>query len=95
VTKSCSIYLKTLVLSLLLLFTAAESKAEPLEITPFRTINNNPLSQIYGLPAETSAVLTGAGRWQFNLTQDIASIYSTSDSSSEQILLMVNCTAGI
>ena len=86
-TKSCSVYLKTLVLSLLLLLTAAEAKSEPLEITPFRTINNNPLSQIYGLPAETSAVLTGSGRWQFNLTQDIASIYSTSESSSEQILL--------
>jgi len=76
-----------LVLSLMMLLTAAETRAEPLEITPFRTVNNNPLSQIYGLPAETSAVLAGSGRWQFNLTQDIASIYSTSDSSSEQILL--------
>ncbi len=86
-TQSCSACLKTLVLSLLLLLTVAGAEAEPLEITPFRTINNNPLAQIYGLPAETSAVLTDSGRWHFNLTQDIASIYSTSDSSSEHILL--------
>lgn len=86
-TQSSAVCLKLLVLPLLVLLAAAEVRAEPLEITPFRIANNNPLAQIYGLPAETSPVLTGSGKWQFGLTQDIASIYSASDSSSEHILL--------
>lgn len=86
-TQRFSVVLKTLALSCSVLLLPLTVEAGPLEITPFRTVNNNPLTQIYGLPAETSPVLTGSGRWQFGLTQDIASIYSTSKSSSEHILL--------
>lgn len=58
-----------------------------LEIEPFRTTNRSPLVQIYGLPAETRSAIIPAGHGQFSLTQDIASIYTKSSTSDEQILL--------
>lgn len=58
-----------------------------LEITPFRTSNQNPLIQIYGLPSETSSTLLPAQNFHLRLTQDIANIYSSNSSASEQILL--------
>ncbi len=58
-----------------------------LEIEPFRTANRSPLVQIYGLPAETSASLVSPGGWQFSLTQDIASVYSSGSIANEKILL--------
>jgi hypothetical protein len=61
--------------------------AHSLEIEPFRTNNRSPLVQIFGLPAETSATLVAAGRWQGSLTQDIANSYSVSNTATEQILL--------
>ncbi|MBL0224293.1 MAG: DUF3187 family protein [Geobacteraceae bacterium] len=61
--------------------------AADMEITPFRTVNQSPLVQIFGLPAETSATITPAGRLAVNLTQDIASEYTVSGTSSEEVIL--------
>ena len=58
-----------------------------MEIEPFRTGNRNPLTQIYGLPSETSSNLVKNGQLQLGLNQDIASIYSKNSNSTEQILL--------
>lgn len=74
---------------LIMAFVAAAwaNSALALEITPFRTINLNPLIQIYGLPSETSSTVLAAGSSQLQLTQDIASLYSTKSTANEQILL--------
>lgn len=61
--------------------------AADMEITPFRTINQSPLVQIYGLPAESSASVTPAGRFTVNLSQDLASNYTSTATSREQIHL--------
>jgi hypothetical protein len=56
-------------------------------ITPFRTVNQRPLVQIFGLPAETTAGISPAGHGVFSLTQDIASEYTASATANEQIVL--------
>jgi len=61
--------------------------AADMEITPFRTVNQSPLVQIFGLPAESSAPTIPAGRLTVGLTQDIASDYTVSSSNSEQVIL--------
>lgn len=63
------------------------TSALAVEITPFRTTNLNPLIQIYGLPSETSSTVLAAGIYQLQLTQDIASLYSTKSTANEHILL--------
>ena len=63
------------------------TSALALEITPFRTTNLNPLIQIYGLPSETSSTVLAPGSSQLQLTQDIASLYSTNSTANEHILL--------
>lgn len=63
------------------------TSAFAVEITPFRTTNLNPLIQIYGLPSETSSTVLSAGSSQLQLTQDIASLYSTKSTANEHILL--------
>ena len=76
-----------LLLTLLLLCGAEACLAGDMEITPFRTVNQRPLVQIFGLPAETSATITPAGHLSFALTQDVASEYTVNSTSSEQIVL--------
>jgi len=66
---------------------SAPCLAADMEITPFRTVNQSPLVQIFGLPVESNAVITPAGRLKFSLTQDVASEYTVSKASSEQISL--------
>ena len=61
--------------------------AADMEITPFRTVNQSPVAQIYGLPAESSATVTPAGRLTVVLSQDIASGYTVSSNAGEQITL--------
>jgi hypothetical protein len=56
-------------------------------ITPFRTVNQRPLIQIFGLPAESAATITPAGHVTVNFTQDIASEFTTNERNSEQIIL--------
>jgi hypothetical protein len=71
----------------LLLCCAVPCLGRDMEITPFRTVNQSPLSQIYGVPAESSALVTPAGRITVSLTQDIASEYTTSRTNYEKIVL--------
>jgi hypothetical protein len=58
-----------------------------MEITPFRTVNQSPVVQIYGLPAESSATVAPLGRLIVGLTQDVASNYAVSRATGEQITL--------
>jgi hypothetical protein len=74
-------------LALLLLCWAEACLASDMEITPFRTVNQRPLVQIFGLPAETSAAITPAGHLSISLTQDVASEYTVNGTTSEQIVL--------
>ena len=66
---------------------ATTAAAADMEITPYRTINQSPLTQIYGLPAETTAAITPRGHISTSLTQDVASDYTVSSTSREQITL--------
>ena len=61
--------------------------AADMEITPFRTVNQSPLVQIFGLPAESDATITPPGRFRFSLTQDVASNYTVSRTLNESIAL--------
>ncbi len=61
--------------------------ARALEIEPFRTVNRSPLLQGYGLPDETTPALLQAGSWGASLAQDVASNYTVSSTTHEQILL--------
>ena len=62
----------------LLAFLAAPAGAFDMEITPFRTVNQSPLVQIFGLPAETEATITRSGHIGVSLTQDVASDFTVS-----------------
>lgn len=61
--------------------------AADMEITPFRTVNQSPLVQIFGIPADSTAVVTEAGHLAVSLTQDVASDFSNSTISQEHIFL--------
>lgn len=74
-------------LAMALLCGASPSPAADMEITPFRTVNQRPLVQIFGLPPDTSAVVTPAGRLAVGITQDIASEYTVSSTAHERIVL--------
>lgn len=80
-------FMHTVLFSLLILLVPAKGPVSAVEIDPFRTVNRSPLVDIYGLPAETSSTLAAANHWHASLSQDIASIYTTSSSANEQILL--------
>jgi len=72
---------------LLLPWLAAPAAAADMEITPFRTINQSPLTQIFGLPAETGATITPPGHLTVAFSQDIANDFALSSSSNESIHL--------
>jgi len=61
--------------------------ATDMEITPFRTVNQSPLVQIFGLPAESSATVTPAGRIRLRLSMDVANNYATNRTANEQVIL--------
>jgi hypothetical protein len=61
--------------------------ATDMEITPFRTVNQSPLAQIFGLPAESSASVTPAGRLRLGLSMDVANDYATNSTNNEQVTL--------
>ena len=61
--------------------------ATDMEITPFRTVNQSPLVRIFGLPTESSANLTPAGRLGLVLSMDVANNYATNSASNEQVTL--------
>jgi hypothetical protein len=75
------------VLALVLLCWTMPCLAADMEITPFRTVNQRPLVQIFGLPGESSSTVTPAGHVNVSLTQDITSEYAVSGTNSEQIVL--------
>ena len=75
------------VLVLLLLFRTVPCLAADMEITPFRTVNQRPLVRIFGLPAESSAAVTPAGRLTVSLTQDITNDFAVGVTNTEQIVL--------
>lgn len=66
---------------------SAPCLAADMEITPFRTVNQSPLVQIFGLPAESNAGITPTGRFGFSLTQDVGSEYTVSQTANERITL--------
>lgn len=72
---------------LLLPCLAAPAGAADMEITPFRTVNQSPLVQIYGLPAETGTAITAPGRVTVSLAQDIANDFALTSTANEQIHL--------
>lgn len=61
--------------------------AADMEITPFSTFNQGPLVQIYGLPRDTSAGITPAGKYHTALNQDLSSNYTVNSNQREQITL--------
>lgn len=63
------------------------AKAEDMEITPFQTVNQNPLVQIYGLPHDTGADVVPPGKFRIALNQDLSSNYTVSSNTREQIIL--------
>ena len=81
------IYRLSLLTLVLLLCRVVACQAADMEISPFLTFNQSPLVQIFGLPAESSAAVTPAGRLTVGLSQDIASEYTVSKTNSEQIVL--------
>ncbi len=72
---------------LLLPCLAATASAADMEITPFRTVNQSPLTQIFGLPAETGATVTPPGHVTLGFTQDIANDFALDNLQNESIRL--------
>lgn len=71
----------------LLVCLSKPAAAADMEITPFRTVNQSPLVRIFGLPAQSDAVLTPAGRVTASLTQDVASNFTLGKTARERIIL--------
>ena len=61
--------------------------AEDFEITPFKTSNQSPLVQIYGIPNDTGADIVSSGTFRISLNQDISSNYTVHNGAREQITL--------
>ena len=74
---------------LLLLFMLLPREAQGVEITPFYTQNQSPVTQIFGLPAAGDAKLLAKGRVSALVAADMANNFATDDdlSSRESILL--------
>jgi hypothetical protein len=80
--------MKKFCLAMLLMFICSlPCLAEDMEVTPFRTVNQSPLVQIFGMPSDTSSTVVKSGRTRVSLTQDIASNYTVASNSSERIHL--------
>jgi hypothetical protein len=57
------------------------------EITPFKTVNQSPLIQIYGLPRDSGTDIVAPGIFHIQLNQDLASNYTVNRTAREQITL--------
>lgn len=77
---------KALSLLLLLLLAPQALCAADMEITPFRTFNQQPTLQVFGLPLDSSAAITPAGRLKVALVEEIANAYRMSSKAGEQLL---------
>lgn len=73
------------VLSFLLL-AAAPLPAADMAITPFKTFNQQPTLQLYGLPLDATAAITPPGRFTVALLQEVASSYTVNSSATEQLV---------
>lgn len=85
--KYLEIVKRWLLASIIVICSATVARAEDMAITPFRTVNQSPLAQIYGLPGETGADIVGSGLVMLALTQDVSSNYTVSSNAREQIAL--------
>lgn len=74
-------------LALCCFVTPALATDTDMEITPFRTVNQGALVQVFGLPADSSAAVTPAGRLKVTLSMDVANEYTTSSSHDEAVTL--------
>jgi hypothetical protein len=77
--------LKSLAVLLFLSVVPQSLLAADMEITPFKTFNQQPTLQVFGLPLESSAAVTPAGRLNVALLQEIANQYRSSGNSSESL----------
>jgi hypothetical protein len=76
------------ILSLLLLVLLALPRSAPaVEIIPFQTRNQNPLIQIFGLPAIGDARVLPPGKYAAGLYFDLANSYTVSGGVAESLLL--------
>jgi len=79
---------RSLVLLILFFFcTAYDAAAENMEVTPFRSVNQNPLVSIYGIPAESSATIIPSKKLMVSLTQEIANSFIYDSNDRERIVL--------
>jgi hypothetical protein len=85
VKKTCYYFLATMLL--LLLGFVAPVPAAPLAITPFYTVNQSPMAQIFGLPAAESATIQAPGHLWSLLAFDMANNYANYTQGREQIVL--------
>jgi len=60
--------------------------AADMEITPFKTFNQQPTVQVYGLPLDSSAVITPSGRVNVALVEDVASSYRNKSRADEELV---------
>ena len=72
---------------LLLIAMVCPAAAADMEITPFRTVNQSPLVQIFGLPTLAEATVAPSGKTVVSLVQDVASDYTVSSNAREFINL--------
>jgi len=76
-----------LILMVASLWLPAASEAQSLEIKPFYTQNQSPLSHIFGLPPMGEAKVLAPGRKELRFSLDHASNYVKNDAANESILL--------
>lgn len=73
--------------TIVLLLLCLPPPACPSEITPFRTYSQNPVVQIFGLPAIGDSRTLPAGEKELALVFDLANSYADNSSGSERIVL--------
>lgn len=80
--------MKTLVAAVMAVISlATHVLAADMEITPFRTVNQSPLVQIFGIPSETTASIIQSGKISASITQDIANNFAAHTAPGESISL--------
>jgi Protein of unknown function (DUF3187) len=77
----------SLLLLICVLLPPLAALAADFEITPFKTGNQSPLVQIYGLPHDTGADIVPPGTFHVSLNQDLSSNYTVHSSTREQVTL--------
>ena len=78
---------RILTVLLILLLMAVPVAAPAVEIVPFQIRNQNPLIQIFGLPAIGDARVLPPGKYSAGLSFDMANSYTVSGTATESLLL--------